>query len=531
MTGGLYEQVLERLAGKGLPEPRPPRASASVVLWRRRAAGSLETFWVERGAQLVFMGGWYAFPGGALAREDARVETVGRPHGIERPAAGSPDSLAGEAATLGEDLAPGILSCALRELFEETGVVPTVDRPSPALAEARRRLLSGEADWPALVEELSLALEVDQLVFAGRWLTPPFAPRRFDNRFFLLEWPNERALQPAVIPGELSSGEWIAPTDALARWRERSVLTAPPILHILKVLAEEGPAVGHPRLIDPAETNLGPFRRIEFVPGALLFPLRTPTLPPAGTTNAYLVGRGDAVLVDPGSPFEDENRRLVAALEETERRLGRRPIAIWLTHHHPDHVGGVEAMRRALGVPVLAHPETAARLSERGIAVDGQLVEGQEVELAGDPATRLRVLHTPGHARGHLCFELVGESVVVAGDMVAGLGTVVIDPPEGNLDQYLASLARLRDLAPAVLLPGHGPAIRDGRAKAEEYLEHRRWREKKILEAWRGGARRPQEILPLAYDDVPEMAHPLAERQIMAHLESLRGRSLLDGSD
>lgn len=524
MKGGLYEQVLERLAGKGLPEPRPPRPSASVVLWRRAPSGTLEAFWVERGAQLVFMGGWYAFPGGGLAKDDADVEIAGHPSGAEIPAAGSPDSLAGEVAGLGEDLAPGILSCALRELFEETGVLPGEEKPSASLAAARRKLLEGETAWPELVQSHHLSLDVDSLVFAGRWLTPPFAPRRFDNRFFLLEWPAGRALQPEIVPGELASGAWIEPGRGLALWRQRSVLAAPPILHILQVLADEGPHAGHSRLIDPSETNLGPFRRIEFVPGVLLFPLRTPTLPPAGTTNAYLVGRGEAVLVDPGSPFENENQRLLDALRETERRLGRRAIAIWLTHHHPDHVGGVEAMRNALGVPVLAHPETAARLAERGIAVDRELSEGQEVELAGEPVTRLRVLHTPGHARGHLCFELMGEDVVIAGDLVAGLGTVVIDPPEGDLDQYLASLERLRKLSPAVLLPGHGPAIRDGKGKAEEYIDHRRWREARILEAWRNGARTPREILPLAYDDVPAVAHPLAERQILAHLESLRRR-------
>jgi glyoxylase-like metal-dependent hydrolase (beta-lactamase superfamily II)/8-oxo-dGTP pyrophosphatase MutT (NUDIX family) len=485
---GLYEQVLASLGGQPPAPPRPARASSAVVPWRRRG-DTLEVFWLQRAPSLAFMGGWYGFPGGTLGSEDAAVPLAGTPAGLENPQASTPqpESIAGE--DLGPDLLPGIAACALRELAEETGL------------------------------ELS---DASRLVFAGRWLTPPVGPLRFDNRFFLLPWPEAEPRQPRMVPGESVEGGWIAPAAALAAWRRGDLLAAPPVLHILRVLAEDGPELGLPRLRDTAEASLGSFRTIEFRPGVLLFPLRTPTLPPAATTNAYLLGHGDAVLVDPGSPFPEENQRLLAALEEAERRLGRRTTAIWLTHHHPDHIGGVETVRRALGVPVLAHPATAERLAALGIEVDGELVDGQVVTLAGEPPISLRVVHSPGHTRGHLVFFYQSDRTLIAGDLVSSLSTIVIDPPEGNMDAFLATLARVRDLGPRTLLPAHGPAIRDGVAKLEETLAHRLGREEKVLAAWNSGLREPREMVGTVYQDTPQAARPLAERQIVAHLERLR---------
>ena len=159
------------------------------------------------------------------------------------------------------------------------------------------------------------------------------------------------------------------PTEARRRWETGKVVTAPPILHILKVMAEDGPSEGLARLREPFEANLGPFRKIEFRPGVLMFPLRTPTLPPAAYTNAYILGRSETVLIDPGSPFPEVIDGMIEAVRELEQTDGRKVTAIWLTHNHPDHVGGVQQLREALGVPVAAHTETAKRLASVGIEV------------------------------------------------------------------------------------------------------------------------------------------------------------------
>ncbi len=543
LGGGLYEKVLAGLAGGAggpagpapldLPEERPPRGSAAVVLWRRTPAGGIEAWWIRRAPGQRFMGGWHAFPGGGLAASDAAVPVAGRPRGIDgvSSGAGLPETVV-EGVELGPILAPGLLGCAARELFEETGLLlvpealgegpgPPGPRLRERLEEGRRRLQAKETRLAPWLAERGLGLDASALVYAGRWLTPPLGPIRFDNRFFLLEWPADRALQPRHAEGEIAEAEWVDPAAAVERWRRGEVLTAPPILHILTVLAEDGPEAGLPRMRNPEEANLGPYRKVEFRPGVVLFPQPTPTLPPASHTNAYLLGFGEAVLVDPGAPDPREIERLREALAAARERLGRRVTAIWLTHHHPDHVGGVEALRRALEVPVLAHAAAGARLAERGIEIDGRLEDGRRVVLAGDPPMPLRVVHTPGHVRGHLSFFDETFGSLVAGDLVTGFGTIVIDPPEGNMDDYLASLRRARDLAPRTLFPGHGPTILDAAGKLDEYVEHRLWREGRIREAWEAGLRRPAEMLATVYDDVPRAAWPLAERQILAHLERL----------
>lgn len=532
----LYEKVLGRAAGAAFA-PKPPRPSAAVVPWRRTGDDRLEVFWVQRAESMPFMGGWHAFPGGGLSRRDLDVPVAGMPEGLDGSGdvTGLPESLREEGRTE-PDVVPGLLACALRELFEETGLLPVPQLCAGGseitlddLRRARERLLAKEAALDEIAADLGLHLDASSLVFAGRWLTPPLAPMRFDNRFFLLEWPEEHAFQPDLLEDrELDHGEWIDPGTARQRWHGGDVIAAPPILHILKVLAEDGPRDGRPRLHHPKEADLGPFRRVEFRPGVVMLPLRTATLPPATHTNAYLLGHGETVLVDPGSGDERELERLRAALDDWRTTHGRTISAIWLTHHHGDHVGGVESLRSFLDVPVRAHPATARHLEDRGLSVDDFLEDGQRIVLEGEPPMPVRVLHTPGHARGHLCFFDEEGGSLLAGDMVAGISTIVIDPPDGDMDDYLASLERLADLGPKTLFPGHGPAIRKGTDKLREYVKHRLWREEKVLEAWRSGLRRAQEMLPQVYDDAPKQAWPLAARQIEAHLARLRETGRID---
>ncbi|MCP3963816.1 MAG: MBL fold metallo-hydrolase [bacterium] len=526
-TPTFYERLLRQPA----PAARSPRPSAAVVPWRRDSEGRIEVYWVRRSPALRFMGGWHAFPGGGLERDDAAVGVAVAPVGVTDSTFTSPDpGIDNEQADLhGPDLPPGLAVCAIRELFEETGLLlaqellaDEPDAPAVDLASDRQRLLDGAVPFGELVATNGWALTAAPLVFAGRWLTPPLAPMRFDNRFFLLEWSREQTPQPDLMGSELDHGEWIRPEYALERWLSGEVLTAPPILHILRVLAEEGPVDGLPRLRDPSEASLGPLRRVEFRPGVILLPLLTPTLPPATHTNAYVLGRRDAVLVDPATPIPSEIERLRSALAALHEQ-GRRITAIWLTHHHPDHIGAVDAMRRDLQVPVCAHPLAKEALARRGIRIDRELRDGQRVDLGDGSPFPVRIVHTPGHTRGHLCFFDETYRTLIAGDLVSTLSTIVIHPPEGEMDAYLDSLDRAVDLEPRLLLPAHGPPARTAVRVLEQLKKHRLEREDQVLALWQAGYRDAARMTAEIYADVPAQIHQVAERQVEAHLEHLRG--------
>jgi glyoxylase-like metal-dependent hydrolase (beta-lactamase superfamily II) len=161
--------------------------------------------------------------------------------------------------------------------------------------------------------------------------------------------------------------------------------------------------------------------------------------------------------------------------------------------------------------------------------------DGELIELAGEPTLQLRALHTPGHARGHLCFYEERTGALITGDNIVGLGSVLIDPPEGNMRDYLDSLERMRALPNlSVLFGAHGPAMGNPRAKIEEYIAHRKEREANILAAVVAGAGHAPEIVARVYTDVHPKAHAMAERAVLAHLEKLEADMLIaqraDGS-
>jgi len=261
------------------------------------------------------------------------------------------------------------------------------------------------------------------------------------------------------------------------------------------------------RGVVPTVTADASARLTPVAPGIRVLALRTPTLPPAAHTNVYLVGpqAGPVAVIDPGSPYPEQQAILDRVLEDLP------PAAVLLTHHHGDHVGGAAALAERWSVPVAAHAATARRLAGR-VAVTQTIEDGDTVYGA-------TAIFTPGHAEGHLCYAVGGATI--AGDMVAGIGTILIDPSEGDMAVYLASLERLLARPQMTLLPAHGPAIVDGHGKLREYLSHRKLREAKVAAALGDQPRPLAELVAEAYSDTPRVLWGLAERSLLAHLVKL----------
>lgn len=486
--------------------PAVPKDAAAVVLVRGDEREP-EVFWARRGARLAFQPGFYAFPGGQRDEADAEVEV----ENTEEP----------ETAQM--------IACAARELFEELGVLAARGAEhltKGQLASVLDDLTSGRMSFAELLRHYGLRLDARDFTYAGRWVTPPFSPRRFDTHFFVVRCPPRQ--QPRLVTEEFDEGGWERASEAYERWRRYELMAAPPVIHAVRTLASGLTDDLTARFLSVPQARREPVRRIEFLPGFVCLPLRTPTKPPSTTTNCYVVGTRDFIVVDPGSPYEDEQETLLEFVEElkAEGRLLREVI---LTHHHPDHVGGVETLRAQLAgnVRVAAHRLTAEALAGQ-VRVDRFIEDGELIELEGDPSISLRAMHTPGHTRGHLSFYDERAGALLTGDNVVGVGSVLIDPEEGSVRDYLASLERYRALPRLVaLFGGHGPAVGSPVAKIEEYIAHRHKRERDILAAVQSGARTPAEVVTRAYADVPSKMHALAERAVSAHLLKLEEDGLV----
>lgn len=486
--------------------PATPRDAAAMILLRDR--DDPHVFWIRRSRTLAFMAGYHAFPGGQRDEADAGIQLLNQ--------AGLDDAV--------------MRVVALREIFEETGVLLArgVECLSALrLHTLREELLAGRLGFGELLAGEGLQLDAQQLTEAPRWVTPAAHPRRYDTRFYLAWLPDGQ--ETHILPGEVESGEWIRPAEALQRWVDGDVVLVTPIVTALQALAAGvDEAIDRLHRIGQEERDHLE-SRVEMRYGIYVCPLRTPTIPPATHTNCLIVGGDELVLVDPGSPYPDQQARLDRIVDRF-LAAGRRFREIIISHLHPDHFGGVAHLAGKYRIPVAAHRLTAEALTGE-LAVDRLIEDNDLIELRearSGLAWRLRALWTPGHARGHLSLYEERTGTLMTGDCVVGFGTVVIAPPEGNMDDYLASLRRYLNLPRlTALLPGHGPVIATPRERIEEYLAHRARREASILAAVVEGAATPSAIVPIVYQDVAPAMHQLAELSVLAHLERLVGEGRL----
>lgn len=218
-------------------------------------------------------------------------------------------------------------------------------------------------------------------------------------------------------------------------------------------------------------------------------------------TNTWIVGRGPSIVIDPGPDDPGHLERVAAEAD---------PVGvILLTHHHPDHAPGAGLLSERTGAPVKTIRPGAGEVA---------LEDGEAVAAGG---ARLVAVHTPGHSADHVVYQEPDAGALFTGDAVLGRGTSVVDPPDGDLRAYLASLERMLGLGAERLYPGHGPVIEDARGKLREYLEHRAERERQVLAGLASGAKTAEELVPGIYADYPVELHPVAARSVLAHLLKL----------
>ncbi len=259
-------------------------------------------------------------------------------------------------------------------------------------------------------------------------------------------------------------------------------------------------------------------------PDVIRVPVFSPTLPPATRTNSYLVTcTGGRLLVDAGAHTDDGVQHLLLAAQQSEAEP---VVGLVLTHQHIDHVIAARQVANELQVPLYAHPLTWSALHSGGWVPD----PGHRTIEAGDTLYGLTVLGTPGHASGHLSLRSDSGSIV-AGDLVAGTGTILIDPGDGDMGAYLDSLERIRALDAPRLLPAHGPAIEDPTPWLTFYLHHRRARESRVLNAVQAAGCTLSEVAREAYADAPTAPLALTERSTLAHLLDLERQGLVRSAE
>ena len=539
-------------------EPAPLRPAATVLLLRDGTGPDgqpgTEVLMTRRSMSASFAPGAYVFPGGGIDAADAAA------HGLARHRPQQDGTALTQAVA------------AIRESFEELGIllayhadgrmadagtVAALDRSAPLLDQCRAQ---------------GLQLAADQVFVLAHWITDRDLPRRFDVPFLVARVPAGQ--EPVADETEQFEPVWVRPADALARHAAGQFFLIFPTIRTLERLQNYASvdavlaacAHGTPLWTScPRAGLLGgqdarymehepPYGELDMVspdgqlnhtldwqterPVALRKNVQRLTAPNPGVmtgpgTNSYLVGDPATgfIAIDPG-PADAEH------LDKLWRAAGGDIRMIVCTHSHPDHSPGaaplqalcVQAGRAA--PPILGLPSAPTARAASAFTPDRALQNNELLALSGQAPEgkithTLQVIHTPGHAANHVCLLLQEDGLLFSGDHILNGSTTVVDPPDGNMADYIDSLDLLSAACARYqiefILPAHGYVLGHAPQAIAQLRAHRMKREAKVqtamlalpdgsLEDW----------VSLAYDDVPPRMWPIAKRSLIAHVERIR---------
>jgi recombination protein RecT len=546
--------------------PAPARAAATVLLLRDTADG-LEVLMTRRSDSASFVPGAFVFPGGGIDAADGLCHDI-----CQRRATQSDQALTDAVA-------------AIRESFEELGVLLARHPDGRWASQTDIDAMHRQGDFAQQCAARGLTLAASDVYLLARWITDRDLPKRFDVPFLVARMPAGQT--PVADEAEQFEPVWVRPADALARHAAGTFFMIFPTVRTLERLqaftsvdallqtcaASEDPLFtccpragllagrearymehelpfGELALVCPQGQIVHPLdwqceRAVPLLKNVMRLTAPNPGVMTGPGTNSYLVGDASTgfIAIDPG-PADD------AHLQTLWRAAGGDIRMIVCTHSHPDHAPGarpLQALCRHAGrvePPILGLPSASTARAASTFTADRALQHrellvlsprGLGADLSYEASHTLQVIHTPGHAANHLCLALLEDGLLFSGDHILNGSTTVVDPPDGDMTDYLQSLDLLSKFCSEAglkfILPAHGHVMGGADDEALAVIarlkSHRLQREAKVMAAMQalpnGGL---DDWLTLVYDDVPPRMWPVAKRSLMAHvarLEAING--------
>jgi glyoxylase-like metal-dependent hydrolase (beta-lactamase superfamily II) len=228
-------------------------------------------------------------------------------------------------------------------------------------------------------------------------------------------------------------------------------------------------------------------------------------------TNTYLIGDEEVTVIDPGPALHEHIEAIIQASANIKQIL--------LTHTHPDHSPGTRLLQDNIGVPVFALITESSKDQDTTFTPERILIDG---EIIANEYYSIEVIHTPGHASNHLCYLLKDEKLLFTGDHIMDGSTVVIASPDGSMQDYIDSLAKLKEYDLNKIAPGHGELIDEPYAVVDWIIKHRFERESKVIDVLKQhNSGDLNTLVKDIYSDVDSMLHPVAKWSLESHLVKL----------